>query len=59
MFVRDVPLYQPGAFRVEATVFTCGTSADKKMWMRLAAILPSTEEDGVGQVEGVDTAHCV
>jgi hypothetical protein len=57
VFARDVLLYKPGAFRMEATVLARCASADEEVWMRLAAIPPSIKEIGVGQVEGIDVAH--
>jgi hypothetical protein len=50
-------LHDPGALGMKGTVFARGASADKKMWMRLTAIAPSTEEVGVRQVEGVNIAY--
>lgn len=43
MLARDVLLYKPGGPRMEAAVLAHGTSADKEMWMRLAAVRPSIE----------------
>ena len=56
VFACDVLRNKPGAFKMEAAVLARGASADEKMWMRLAAIPPSIEEVGVGQV-GVDVAY--
>jgi hypothetical protein len=48
VLARDMLLYKPGAFGVDATVFARSSSADEKISMRLAAILPSAEEVRVG-----------
>jgi hypothetical protein len=56
VIARDMLLHEPGALEMKGTVFARGASADKKMWMRLTAIAPSTEEIGVRQVEGVNIA---
>jgi hypothetical protein len=57
VIARDMLLHEPGALRMESTVFARGASADKKMWMRLTTIAPSTDEVGVRQVEGVNIAY--